>query len=542
LNRVDALLAALALVAGGLAARATWRATGIPSIWRSVITLIAALGAIVGVLAVAALWLDQPDDPWNACRVAPVVAARLGFKLYQPLETGPVLSTVVGPVAFLAYWPLGWLRSSPTGLILAGSAANLLAFALLGRALLRRIPAAPGARALAGITALQLVLLSPALRYSIFCIHADAPSLALGTFGVVILVGATPKLTWLRAAGAALCFTLAVWAKQSLAPIFAAAVLALALRDGWRPAARFVVVSGVVGSLISAALVAWLGFATLRLNMLDVPAHHPWLQMSLTSGQIYPALSAIGALARAKVLLAAVLNIVRSAWPLYALFIALLARHATVRSMPGRWWPRTAWGLLFLVSVVLLPTAALGRVKLGGEVNHESFSLLFLVLAFVCWLAERAPPVPTDPATADRLQLVGAAGVVAVLLLLTIPRILDYRGWTDACLNQNEIAFRYDRAHPGRVYFPWNPLTSLLAEGRAFHADYAVFDRNLGGARVTPDHLTRGMPASRPLIASFIAHHDYILHTYFPDYVLRPADPELPGWKIYGPPPGPDRP
>jgi hypothetical protein len=44
------------------------------------------------------------------------------------------------------------------------------------------------------------------------------------------------------------------------------------------------------------------------------------------------------------------------------------------------------------------------------------------------------------------------------------------------------------------------------------------------------------VPSPRPPIASFIAHHNYILGAYYSDYVAREPLAELPGWKIYGPP------
>lgn len=515
-----------ALIVGLCAAWRVGRSTDLPPTGRLPFAVIAGLAAATASVAAAALWLDQTGDPWNAARLAPSLALDSGYALYQPLETGPVLSTVVGPVAFLAYWPVGFLRASPTALILAASALNLLVFALVASSLLRRIAVDPATRLFAGIVALQLALLFPSLRYSLFCIHADAPALALATVGILVVLSPS-ALTWRGAALAALCFALATWAKQSLAPIFPAAALLVAMRDGRRAAGRLLGACALVGSVVSLAFVLWFGFENLRFNMFAVPARHPWLQMSLATGEIYSGLEAIGAAARLKVLLAAMLHIVRSAWPLFALFAFLLGERLLRRAPGETRWPRTPWAAFALVAVALLPTAATGRVKLGGAVNHESFSIFFLVLATVAWLADHS-------ASLTRLARLGA--VSAVLLLVVGPRVVDYRGWRAAHENQNEAAYCYELAHPGRVYFPWNPLTSILAQHRVYHFDYGVYDRNLGQALVTPAHIALALPSPRPVIASYRAHHDHILRKYFPDYVLLPADPELPGWKLYGPP------
>ncbi len=528
---IDVLIGAIALVAAGLAARSLWRAADLPTSLRLALALVAGLGTALIVLGAAALWLKQPWDPWNAARLAPAVALHHGYTLYYPLETGPVLSTVVGPMAFLAYWPVGFLRGSPTTLILVAGALNLIVFGLIAHALFRRAAADAAACWLAFLVLFQLALHYPSLRYSLFCIHADAPALAFTAIGLVLLAPASSELSWRRAAAAALCFVLAVWAKQSLALIFVAVPVALVMRDGWRTALRLILASAGVGVVVSLGFVAWFGFDTLRLNMFAVPARHPWLQMNLADGEIYRGVTAHGTAAHVKVAFAAMLNILRGSWPLFALFAALFAERFFRRAPGETWWPRQRWALFAAAAFALLPTAAIGRVKVGGEANHESFSVYFLVIAFACWLIE-------NDAIDRRLRLIRVGCVAAVLLVLGAPRVLEYRGWNAAWNNQNERSYDYARAHPGHVYFPWNPLSSLLAEHKLYHFDYGVYDRNLGGgAHVTASHLEQALPAPRPLIASTIAHHNYILNTYFPDYESLPADPELGGWKLYGPPP-----
>ena len=222
------------------------------------------------------------------------------------------------------------------------------------------------------------------------------------------------------------------------------------------------------------------------------------------------------------------LHIVRESWAFFAVLLVALV-DALLMNRPGRRWPRRAWAAWFLLAVCLLPTASIGRTKVGGEVNHESFVVFYLAAAVVCWLVS----LTLDRGRAFPARL---AGALAVLVAVNSPRVLDYPGWRAAWDNQNEAAYRYDVRHPGEVYFPWNPLTSLLAEGKLYHFDYGVFDRNLGGARVSAGQVGEFLPSRRPVIASFIAHHDYLLLEYFPDYRARPTVRELPDWKIFGPP------
>jgi hypothetical protein len=527
---VDALVGAVALALGLATAATAWGQADLAPGLRLAVALIGGATAVGGVFGAATEWLDQPGDPWNAARLAPAVALHYGYGLYYPLDTGPVLSTVVGPVSFLAYWPIGFLRSTPSALIFAGSALNLAVFALIVRALLRRTATDPATAWFAGFIGLHLAIAYPALRYSLFCIHSDAPALALIAVGVLVLLGGDPEVTAWRAAGAALCFTLAMWAKQSCVLVFVATAVILVLRDGRRTTVRFIAASAVVGAGVSLVFTTWLGFGALWMNMFQVPAHQAWYDMSLTTGAIHGSLAATGLAPKARVLVAATLQIVRSNWPLFALVAALFA-EAYLHRQPGKpWWPRQNWAPFAFLAIALLPSAAVGRAKAGGAFNHESLSIFFLGLALISWLAEAA--------TADRrVRVLGVTCVAGVLLAINLPRACEYRGWLAAWSNPNEESYNYDRAHPGQVYFPWFPLSSLLAEGKLYHFDWGVLDRNMGGAFVTPDHLAHGLPTARPVVAMNSRQYNYILRTYFPDYVRLTAELAVGDWQLYGPPP-----
>ena len=93
----------------------------------------------------------------------------------------------------------------------------------------------------------------------------------LGALGAGLVIFARDGLDWSRCFVAALCLTLAVWAKQSLAPIFIAVALVTALHHGARETFRLVLASAVVGGIVSAILVGWLGFTNLRDNMFANP-------------------------------------------------------------------------------------------------------------------------------------------------------------------------------------------------------------------------------------------------------------------------------
>ncbi len=440
-----------------------------------------------------------------------------------------MLSTVVGPVAFLFYWPISFLDSSPTILILAGSALNLATMTIAVTWLLQRHAAGSPLLWILGIIALQVSIQAPSLRASLYCIHSDAPALAMLTAGVLLLCAPSTTLTWPRAMAVSLFLWLAAWSKHSVLPAHAVILYLLVMYEGWRPAIRLGGALAAVGVLLSAAFVATLGFRELWGNMIQVPIRHPWLQMSLSTGEVFSHLHAVSPVAKVKVLVAAMLQIVRSNWPLFAIAATVTVSSALQRRSSGPPWPRRPWVWFLVLAFAMLPTAAVGRVKLGGEVNHESFSVFFLVLGLIAWIADTG-------ASREPTRLIRAVSVCTMLFAITLPRAWEYPGWRAAWDNQNEGAYLFNRAHPGAVYFPWNPLTSILVEKKVYHFDYGVFDRNLGGMTVRAPHLQSALPSANPVIATTTAHHDHILHRYFSNYVRLRDNHDLPGWKLFGPP------
>src|SRR5262245_54414126 len=120
----DRVAAVLAAAACGLLA---WRWRRFPRTWRPVDALGAVLllpGLFVFARVVVRLVVRALHEEWNGCRLAPTVALTHGYALYYPPNEGPVLDTIYGPVAALAYLPATMFRS-PTGAILAGAALNL---------------------------------------------------------------------------------------------------------------------------------------------------------------------------------------------------------------------------------------------------------------------------------------------------------------------------------------------------------------------------------------------------------------------------------
>lgn len=520
---VDTVLALSIVIATVIVARWVWNTNPSQGPKRPVIVGICAVACAATSVLVLTHLFEQPGSLWNAARLAPAVSLHYGFHLYYPRDTGPVLSTVVGPVAFLFYWPIGLIRSSPSVLILTASLTNVAAFALLGLAVVRRASIDPLSRLCGLFIGAQLVLLQPSLQYSVFGVHADAPALILALLSLEILSGGRPVAA--RGLLAALALWLGLWAKQSLAPLIAATVIWVWWRDGRRTALRWSVALALVGACLSVLMLLFLDASTLYQNSLFVPAHHPWHQIDLVTGEILPGQMATAGLGQVKVLFAMIVLILKTNWSLVAVLCLAAVRHLVGCADPQERKRRPPpWMLYGLVAGFNLPTAALGRVKVGGDINHESFFVLFLISAFLLWFLQS---FGSKDGRSSQLAL------LSVLLVVGSPRLLWYQGWQAVLKNPNEAAYRYSLSHPGRAYFPWSPLSVLLAEHRLYHFDYGVFDRNLGELTVTSEHLVSALPEPFPTIAVPDGRRSYIRERYFPGYQEIDTVPALEGWHLW---------
>jgi hypothetical protein len=266
-------------------------------------------------------------------------------------------------------------------------------------------------------------------------------------------------------------------------------------------ALRYVLLLAAVGVPASVAFLYWFGEPML-FNMVYVAAGHPWLKPGL------------GGLA------ATVWLLLRNVWEILALAglglaVVLLNRSASEARGAASWLPP------LLAAVFVLPTGALGANKLGGLFN--SFHSVYYFIAATAALFTGARRSPAARALAWVLCLAGIlaawhSGRCAI--------------WANPPLwrNHQQVAYELALRRPGEVYFPWQPLASLLAEGKLYHFEYGVFDRVLGGYPPTQEHLRANLPPAVRWIAT--SHEARWMFTFFPEFSEEVQVPELPGFAV----------
>jgi hypothetical protein len=353
-----------------------------------------------------------------------------------------------------------------------------------------------------GLGACLLMARYRGTAYHFSMVHADGPAIALGLLACAALISRHGKSLTTRALlASAVAVVLSCWSKQTSAPLPIALVLAVWWMYGRAVAVRYVLLLVAVAVPISAALLYWFGEPML-FNMVRLPGRHPWVRPGLAG------------------LVATMWILVRNVWEVLFLLgiglaVAFLNRTAEARAA-APWLPA------LFAAVFLLPTGMLGANKLGGALN-SFHSVDYAIAATAALFAAAGRRAPAARALAWAFCL---AGILAAWLSGRCATWAHPPRWENHQKQAYELALR----RPGEVYFPWQPLASLLAEGKLYHFEYGVFDRNLGGYNATPEHLRAHLPPKVRWIAT--SHKAKWTFLLLPEFSQEVDAPELPGFVV----------
>ncbi len=472
------------------------------------------IGGLVVVPGLLAFWSSvvgavagAPTLDWNGARLAPTVAIVHGYALYYPEASGPMLSTVYGPLAPFAFLPAA-LCTTPTPALLTAAAINV-AFVVLP--LLWFIRRARSAHRTSGLLAVVVWLgACAALAQTragdmwLTMIHPDAPALGLGLLACGALWTGDREPTPRRLHAVAVLATLACGMKQVILPLPAALGLLVWATRGRRACVEYVRALVASAAVVAGSVLVLGGPAAAIFNAMTIATHQPWIRPGI-AGLEEGGLLLLRAMAESLAILA----------------LAAIADRGIARP----------WTAPVVVAIALVPTGVLGAVKMGGDQN-SFYSLYFAAAAAASMLAWNGGAA-SSPAWRRAFRVACYLYcTVNVALAGRAGRYDAWRGGGSPFANANQQAYDYLRRHPGEAYFPWHPLAGLLAEGRLYHFDFAAFDRWLAGFPPTREHVLAYVPAGMRGIAS--TRRPWLL-TYFPEYTRESTLPDLPGWRVFVP-------
>ncbi|MBD2004211.1 MULTISPECIES: hypothetical protein [Cyanophyceae] len=179
-----------------------------------------------------------------------------------------------------------------------------------------------------------------------------------------------------------------------------------------------------------------------------------------------------------------------------------------------------------------MPLSVLHRAKLGGDVNAYSLTTYFLCAASSLMLLKSVVGADTKKLQQFSKLLVAALCLAFIFTKSFNIKNLDYQ-FSNLLNNPQEVAYNFSKKHPGEGYFPWNPLSTLMAEGKLYHFAFGLLDRERAGFKVNEEHFRRYIPDQIKLIAFPKSAQDKDTLKYLPEFSQQIIVDELPGWNVY---------
>jgi hypothetical protein len=471
--------------------------------------------------SIVKVFLEAPNRKWNPIRIAPPISLWHGYTLYYPPDSGPVTGNIYAPFSSIAYLPAA-LAPTPTGVVALGTLFSLLYYFAPALWLYLRGKNIPDDRSTV-LAQWYTFILFPlvtfnrmkSLGYSAGFIHADAPALGLAGAACAVLYAA-PPYRWNTLFLSALLAVLSVWSKQVMAPLLVAIPLWLLLTDGFKACFRYGLALLLAGGLAAAVFLTLFDARALWFNVVTIPGHHPWRSdfNLMTAALEFQELSFLMMLLLA-----------------FGALFSLALRSAPVVGL-SHWLARNRWSLFAVASLLVLPTSLIGRVKIGGDPNALSFALYLLLLS-VCLMLREGVAAPGVEALKTGMRVLAVVSIAGTGILLIQEQCERYLNLAQPQPNDLEVVHRYLQNHPGEAYFPWNPLGHLLVDGRYYHFDYGLYDRELAGFPLSEEHVRQHVPPGmRRVCFPPDRNFEHVLK-YLKEYSRRVEIEELPGFICY---------
>ncbi|GAB4291930.1 MAG: hypothetical protein Kow0090_05620 [Myxococcota bacterium] len=470
--------------------------------------------------------LTIPFHDWSNCRLAPTISLLYGYNLYYTTD-GPLTNMIYGPVTAFAYLPSA-IASTPTGaLTIAGFISVFMYFGPV--ALLLWLFCKDDRKKLfygliSFLLFFFLTILHEGMILSAFTVHSDSIALGLSmTACVFLLARKDSHKKLLMTLLSALFVTLSIWTKQTLVPIIFTLPLFVLLSEGVKEFVKYTIILTIVGLTVSALFFGFMDIDAWYLNAILVPAKHPWnksvvkmikllLIYILPFGLVF--LTYLKLFLVAKTGLPERLGIIRQ-------YIKLIVVEP--------------WFLLIVNAAFLFPLSILGVVKQGGM--ETSFSLCaYYLMAGAALLASDMTAKNMDMHL-DILNSITKSFTViflTVFFLVADPLFRNLAVLKDFERNPSQIAYEFSRQNPGKAYFPYHILSTLMAEGKLYHFDHALIDRYFAGMSLSREQFMKYIPQNMDYLI-YPANNCtlYAQTNYLKDFTKKIDSNELQGLRVF---------
>jgi len=457
------------------------------------------LTALMTSTAMALAWgmvCIAPGIPWNGARLAPSFALARGLPIYAPRESGAQLGWIYGPVFPLWHLPAALTDNPTVGLVLAALWNALTIVAPLGLVVRTAARGSPEVARFATAWGTILLLANPVTRAGFLFLHVDAVCLLWAVVACIALHAAAGRDWRPGLPLAAVAIALSIAAKQ-VAVMLIPATLAWLWSEGHRHLlGRWVFWLVVCCGGLAAVFFAACGAEGVLFNTWLVLSRMPWQGGWSILGRN-------------------ILGVITSAW------LWVVAAGTLSWAAGFRWRDHTSPEARSLVRLLLwlalwqLPVGLMASMMVDAGLNsiHAANYLMIAGLIMVSSALSRR-----DGATRRLwpvLAVVTGIGIVASC----VPSRKEGLAWTPY-RGQEELV-TLARRHQGKIYLPWNPLTTIITERKIYPFDEALHFMWMAGLEPSREAILAAVPPKPMIIYQEPSQGHFALR-----YFAQEAQPE----------------
>ncbi len=495
---------------------------------------------------------------WNPPRITPIASMLAGYAHYYGPASGPVLNTIYPPMSSLAYFPVGFAGTTLQATIITALIGGTAFYLPVGLLLFSFRSKEPGGWLPSFYTALFFLMVtatSLALRGSAFFQPVDPIALGFATTAGLCLylhIKRQPQGKGLLSASAAFA-VLAVWSKQTMVPLGLALPTFLLAACGWQQCRAYLVRLTIFALSISGVFLLAFPATEMFFNIWTLPSEHPFrsdrypfmygielLRSLRETAFIVPlglaALAAVVFLHRSEEKRSWRNSIAEHPWLLFA-WIALLQVPTSYLGFLKEGGRANSFSPVLYFATVVAAIGLLGSRAFPGlarlardeqRVRHRLHGVLvasapLLLAVVVCSFAFLDPNEDSRLRSSIVIMTVSFAAVLLAFLFgstRSLATLFDFSGRVLSVLIALYLcfhlmhfsllqfsmpeakvygpvigAYNFAKERPEQVYLPYDPLTTLLTDGKLYHFDYGLFDRRLAGREISREHFEAHIPA-----------------------------------------------
>jgi hypothetical protein len=341
---------------------------------------------------------------------------------------------------------------------------------------------------------------------TLFYVHVDALCIAWGLVAASALHRAVERGSPPAWHAAALALVLAVWTKQLAIMLVPATIGWLWWERGRDAVGRCLKLLLIYGGVTTLVFFAVFGPEDLWFNLWFFPARNPsHLEWSVLGSRVA--------------------QLLVGGW-LWWLAAGLGWTWARSRgALPGG--AASLVRLLAWMAAWEIPMGLSAAMKVGGGNNsfHAlNYGLVAGLVAASAWIAARS----ADPRGERLCRQAWLA--CAVLALVGVAAGYKFALRRDAVWRPDhgqEDMLAYARRHPGRLYLPWNPLITIISDGKIYPFDDALLCLWRAGLAPPRDAIRRAMPAGAEILYQASNQSRFAL-TYLDDDRTAPVPVKAP--------------